>query len=158
MAFLAVLSPYLLNSKRVFGHYFYNVNSTFYVWYDDWPAASQGTYQHGDGVGWPKMPASEIPSMGKYLREHSAGQIATRIKDGLTEMAVVSYNRLWYFKYVTLYLAFAAVLFASSGQGSGRGSQPNSRRWRVFSCSTGSPTCWPWPFTSPSRGRLCACC
>src|SRR5688572_4789688 len=34
LTFLAVLSPYLLNSKRVFGHYFYNVNSTFYVWYD----------------------------------------------------------------------------------------------------------------------------
>jgi hypothetical protein len=113
LTFLAVLSPYLLNSKRVFGHYFYNVNSTFYVWYDDWPAASQGTYQHGDGVGWPKMPASEIPSMRKYLREHSAGQIASRIKDGLAEMVVVSYNRLWYFKYVTLYLAFAALLFAS---------------------------------------------
>ena len=113
LTFLAVLSPYLLNSKRVFGHYFYNVNSTFYVWYDDWPAASQGTYRHGDGVGWPKMPESEMPSMRKYLREHSAGQIATRIKDGLTEMVVVSYTRLWYFKYVTLYLAFAAALFAS---------------------------------------------
>jgi hypothetical protein len=113
LVFLAVLAPYLLNSKRVFGHYFYNVNSTFYVWYDDWPAASQGTYQHGDGVGWPKMPESEIPGMRKYLREHSAAQIATRLKDGLTEMVVVSYNRLWYFKYVTLYLAFAAVLFAS---------------------------------------------
>ena len=116
MAFLAVLSPYLLNSKRVFGHYFYNVNSTFYVWYDDWPAASQGTYQHGDGVGWPKMPAGEIPSMGKYLREHSAGQIAARIRDGLADMAVVSYNRLWYFKDVALYLVFAAVLFASRGR------------------------------------------
>jgi hypothetical protein len=116
LTFLAVLSPYLLNSKRVFGHYFYNVNSTFYVWYDDWPAASQGTYQHGDGVGWPNMPASETPGMRKYLREHSASQIATRIKDGLTEMVVVSYNRLWYFKYVTLYLAFAAVLFASRGR------------------------------------------
>ena len=113
LTFLAVLSPYLLNSKRAFGHYFYNVNSTFYVWYDDWPAASQGTYQHGDGVGWPKMPASEIPSLRKYLREHSAGQIAARITDGLTEMVAVSYNRLWYFKYVSLYLTFAALLFAS---------------------------------------------
>ena len=118
VAFLAVLSPYLLNSKRVFGHYFYNVNSTFYVWYDDWPAASQGTYQHGDGVGWPKMPASEIPSLRKYLREHSAGQIATRIKDGLADMVVVSYNRLWYFKYVVLYLAFAARAPRQPGQGS----------------------------------------
>ncbi|MBA2305487.1 MAG: hypothetical protein H0W08_23035, partial [Acidobacteria bacterium] len=32
-SFLAVLSPYLINSKKHFGHYFYNVNSTFYIWY-----------------------------------------------------------------------------------------------------------------------------
>src|SRR5579862_7685745 len=32
--FLAVLYPYISTSKRVFGQYFYNVNSTFYVWYD----------------------------------------------------------------------------------------------------------------------------
>jgi hypothetical protein len=113
VVFLAVLLPYLLNSKRTFGHYFYNVNSTFYVWYDDWPAASQGTYRHGDGVGWPKMPASEIPTARTYLRDHSATQIASRIGDGVRDMVAVSYNRLWYFKYVTFYLAFAAVLCAS---------------------------------------------
>ena len=116
VVFLAVLSPYLLNSKRVFGHYFYNVNSTFYVWYDDWPAASQGTYRHADGVGWPKMPASEIPSLRKYLREHSTGQIAARIRDGLVDIVVVSYHRLWYFKYVALYLAFAVALLATRGR------------------------------------------
>ena len=57
--FLAVLSPYLRTNKRVFGHYFYNVNTTFYMWYDDWPQASVGTIKHGDGVGWPAMPADE---------------------------------------------------------------------------------------------------
>ena len=38
-----MLGPYLSTSKRVFGQYFYNVNSTFYMWYDDWPHASVGT-------------------------------------------------------------------------------------------------------------------
>ena len=33
VAFLAVLSPYLVDNKRAFGRYFYNVNTTFYVWY-----------------------------------------------------------------------------------------------------------------------------
>ncbi len=61
VSFLGVLSPYLLNSKRVFGQYFYNVNTTFYLWYDDWPAATVGTYAHGDGVGWPQMPAVGHP-------------------------------------------------------------------------------------------------
>jgi hypothetical protein len=108
--FLGILSPYLANSKRVFGHYFYNVNSTFYVWYDDWPSASAGTYSHGDGVGWPKMPSRDIPSMRKYLREHTAGQIAVRIGDGLREMVTISYTRLWYFKPLALYLALAAAV------------------------------------------------
>jgi len=114
VCFLGVLSPYLVNSKRVFGQYFYNVNTTFYVWYDDWPSAASGTYQHGDGVGWPQMPASEIPTMRSYLRQHSAPDIAVRIGDGIREMATVSYTRLWYFKWVTMYLLFGVVAVATT--------------------------------------------
>ena len=76
-AFLTVLSPYLLNSKRTFGSYFYNVNTTFYAWYDNWAQASVGTLRHGDGVGWPDMPADQIPSAAKYWRSHTARQIAS---------------------------------------------------------------------------------
>jgi hypothetical protein len=112
--FLGVLSPYLVNSKRAFGHYFYNVNTTFYAWYDDWPAASVGTYRHGDGVGWPTMPRDQIPGMRKYLREHSVAQIAGRIGDGLLEMVTVSYTRLGHFKYVVLYGLFAGALVVSN--------------------------------------------
>lgn len=65
-AFFAVLSPYLLENKRAFGRYLYNVNTTFYMWYDDWPQASGGTIQHGDGVGWPTMPAADLPSASRY--------------------------------------------------------------------------------------------
>jgi hypothetical protein len=112
--FLGVLSPYLVNSKRAFGHYFYNVNTTFYAWYDDWPSASVGTYRHGDGVGWPTMPRDQIPGMRKYLREHSVAQIAGRIGDGLLEMVTVSYTRLGHFKYVVLYGLFAGALVVSN--------------------------------------------
>jgi hypothetical protein len=110
VCFLAVMWPYISNSKKYFGHYFYNVNSTFYVWYDDWPAASMGTYQDGDGKGWPTTPPEKIPSMRKYLREHTAGQIADRLLNGFKEMATVSYTRLWYFKYTAMYVVFALVL------------------------------------------------
>ncbi len=110
LCFLVVMFPYISNSKRVFGHYFYNVNSTFYVWYDDWPAASVGTYKDGDGKGWPTTPPDQIPSAGKYLREHSVGQIAGRFWKGFVEMFTVSYSRLWYFKVVTMYVLFAATL------------------------------------------------
>ena len=49
LCFLLVVWPYISTSKRVFGHYFYNVNSTFYAWYDNWSRASVGTALHGDG-------------------------------------------------------------------------------------------------------------
>jgi hypothetical protein len=110
IAFLGVLSPYLLNSKKQFGHYFYNVNSTFYVWYDDWPSASVGTYSHGDGVGWPTLPADQIPTWRTYLRDHSAGQIAGRFAAGFVEMITVSYIRLWYFKALAMYALLGLAL------------------------------------------------
>jgi len=110
VVFLTVLSPYLLTNKRVFGHYFYNVNTTFYMWYDDWPQASVGTILHGDGVGWPVMPADELPSGSRYWREHTVGQIAARVAAGFQDMAERSYKTFWYLDYVLAYLAFAVVI------------------------------------------------
>ena len=110
-AFFAVLWPYLSTSKRVFGYYFYNVNSTFYVWYDDWAHASVGTYVHGDGVGWPTMPDSELPSAERYLREHTFSQIASRIASGFEDMAQKSVQMYEYLPYLVLYLlALTTVL------------------------------------------------
>jgi hypothetical protein len=36
LSFLGTVYPYISTSKRVFGSYFYNVNSTFYMWYHSW--------------------------------------------------------------------------------------------------------------------------
>ena len=114
LAFLAVLLPYLGNSKRVFGSYFYNVNTTFYAWYDNWAQASVGTLLHGDGVGWPNLPADQIPSAATYWRSHTVAQIATRIAGGFKDMAVRSYRTYAYLKYVVWYVALlAAVIFSN---------------------------------------------
>jgi hypothetical protein len=113
-AFLLTLYPYIANSHRVFGHYFYNVNTTFYLWYDDWPAASIGTYQHGDGVGWPDLPPDQLPSMARYWREHSLSQITARLLDGLRDMVVVTYQRFWIAKYLVVYLGIALALGLSA--------------------------------------------
>jgi hypothetical protein len=112
--FLGVMYPYISNSKRVFGQYFYNVNSTFYIWYDGWAQAIGGTRAYKDRVGWPSMPAEQLPSMRKYLRTHSVRQIAARIRGGLVDMLKQSYNRYWYFKYAVLYVVFAGLLLASN--------------------------------------------
>jgi hypothetical protein len=112
--FLALLSPYLLNSKQAFGSYFYNVNTTFYAWYDNWAQASVGTRLHGDGVGWPDMPADQIPSAAKYLRSHTPAQIAERVGGGLKDMAVRSYRTYGYLKYLVWYLALLAIVILAS--------------------------------------------
>ena len=109
-AFFAVLSPYLFTNKRVFGHYFYNVNTTFYMWYDDWPQASVGTIKHGDGVGWPDLPPDQLPGARRYWREHTIGQIAGRIAGGLADMVSRSYQTFWYFKYLAVYALVAAAV------------------------------------------------
>jgi hypothetical protein len=108
--FLAVLSPYISTSKRVFGRYFYNVNTTFYVWYDNWGQAIKGTRSLDDEAQWPRMRRRDLPGPRKYLREHTAGQIAARFRRGFADMAIVSYTGYNYLKYVVLYLAFTALL------------------------------------------------
>ena len=112
MVFLAVLAPYLINSERTFGQSFYNVNTTFYAWYNNWASASTGTLAHGDGVGWPRLPADQIPSPAKYWRTHTLGEIAARVGSGFEDMLVRSYSTYWYLKYVVWYglLLVAVVL------------------------------------------------
>ncbi len=80
--FLVALFPYFNESKDRYGHYLYNVNSTFYIWYDSWEEAKSGTRAAGDREGWPDMPAEEIPSLTKYLNEHSTADIVRRFYRG----------------------------------------------------------------------------
>jgi hypothetical protein len=112
--FLAVMFPYISTSKRLFGHYFYNVNTTFYVWYNDWPEASVGTHIHGDAKGWPELPPDQIPSLGSYWRTHSFREMFDRELGGFQDLLDRSYRTFWYLKYVTLYLAFAVAVIAAN--------------------------------------------
>ncbi|MEJ2599021.1 MAG: hypothetical protein P8Z00_11855 [Anaerolineales bacterium] len=113
LVFLATIFPYIQNSKRVFGHYFYNVNSTFYIWYDSWEQANNGTKAHGDRVGWPDMPPEEIPSMSKYLHEHTPTQIVMRFVNGAQAVMGQVIHSYGYFKYIAFYMSLlllAAIL------------------------------------------------
>ena len=107
--FLATIFPYISESKRIFGHYFYNVNSTFYIWYDSWGEATQGTKAHGDRVGWPDMPPEELPSMSKYFREHTSRQILDRLLGGAGKVMGGVVHSYGYFKYIVIYASLLAV-------------------------------------------------
>jgi 4-amino-4-deoxy-L-arabinose transferase-like glycosyltransferase len=109
-AFLVTVGPYILNSKRVYGHYFYNVNSTFYLWYDSWDEVKEGTRGHGDRYGWPDMEPEMIPSPAKYLREHSPAEMLGRLSGGLEVLLTQAVHSYGYFKYEALYVCCALAL------------------------------------------------
>lgn len=109
LLFLVTVYPQIRNQKRVFGRYFYNVNSTFYIWYDSWEEVKSGTNAHGDRVGWPDMPAEELPSAARYLREHTPAQIVGRFLGGVERQLYETSHSYGYFKYVVIYLAVLVV-------------------------------------------------
>ncbi|MFC2030356.1 hypothetical protein ACFLWA_06470 [Chloroflexota bacterium] len=110
VVFLVTVFPYISTSKRVFGQYFYNVNSTFYIWYDSWDEAKEGTRAHGDRVGWPDMPPEQIPRLSKYLRDHTGKQIASRFVDGARRIWNNVVHSYGYFKYIAIYSSFLVVV------------------------------------------------
>ena len=119
LAFVILLSPYLHESYQRYGSHFYNVNTTFYVWYDSWGQAKAGTKAAGDRVGYPDMPPDDIPSLQKYLREHSAQQIIDRFRIGAQRLFAFgcarenSVHRYGYCSQVALGMALLAVCAAA---------------------------------------------
>ena len=108
--FLLTIWPYIQNSKERFGHYFYNVNSTFYIWYDNWDEVEAGTKAHGDRISWPDMPPEELPTAAKYFREHSLAQFGQRLFEGFLATLVTMFYSYGYLKYLTLLLGFVIAL------------------------------------------------
>jgi len=104
LSFLVTVFPYIQTSKRVFGSYFYNVNSTYFMWYDSWEEAKQDIGAHGYLEGPPDMPPDEIPSMSRYLREHTLNDILQRFNMGGERIIKNMANSYGYFKYFLIYL------------------------------------------------------
>ena len=114
--FAAVIFPYIRTSKQLYGHYFYNVNSTFYMWCDSWPEAVAFTKAYDNSAGRRDFPPDQIPSPAKYWREHSAAQIAYRLGHGLKTLATRSAKATGYYKFMLLFTLAAAVLASQRRQ------------------------------------------
>ncbi len=124
LTFTVILFPYLQESKERYGSYLYNVNTTFYIWYDSWEEAKAGTRAAGDRKGWPDLPDEEIPSLSKYLDEHSKEQVIDRFRSGAQRLINFSCylrrskHRFGYCSQVGLNLiiiAYSVALIASRG-------------------------------------------
>jgi hypothetical protein len=108
VCFLAVIFPYIRAMKVQFGSYFYNVNTTFYVWYDDNFQAIAAEKQYHFAEQWPsQLSPDEIPSLRNYMRTHTTEQILGRIGFGLHEQ---TYNILSPFSVTAFHLSFLAIL------------------------------------------------
>jgi len=110
ITFLVVLYPFIKTSKEDFGSYFYNVNSTFYIWYDSWKEVEEGTRAFGDRVGWPEMPVEDIPSISRYLQEHTIENILDRFVTGGVRIIFNMINSYGYFKYLIIYMTLLTVI------------------------------------------------
>jgi len=108
--FVAVVYPYIANSKQVFGSYFYNTTTTHYVWYDN---GSEGRAQLGpytDPEGRISVPHDQLPTMRTYLTTRTPREIAVRLGHGFEDMLVRSYTSYAYLKYVVLFVVTSAIV------------------------------------------------
>jgi hypothetical protein len=112
--FLAVLFPYISTSKRVFGRFFYNANTTFYVWYDTWGEAGADMKDAGAETEWPNRPAGDLPGPARYWRTHTVGEIAERFVEGFRNMVDRSCHTYWYYPFVLLYAVYAGALVTAN--------------------------------------------
>jgi hypothetical protein len=115
-AFLAVVFPYIQTSKRIYGTYFYNVNSTFVMWCDSSTEGYEFLSAHGDKDQWRQLPPDQLPSFRKYWREHSVSQIAWRIVHGSRDLATQNARVIGYYKFVISLLVAGAVLWVRQRQ------------------------------------------
>jgi len=111
--FFAATSPYLLANKAKYGHFFYNVNSDFYVWYDSWGESGRGTRGHGDREGWPRLPPERIPSAQKYFAKHGVGHALARVDRGARGLAEGMLQTYGFFPIVIAAVSSVLVIFGT---------------------------------------------
>jgi hypothetical protein len=107
--FLFVIWPYIWTSKQRYGQFFYNVNSAHYMWCDSWPEAeSYSGRLQGPPVDDPTAP--ELPSFAKYWRQHTAGEMISRLLDGLLSLTTRSFKAVGYYKYMAVLGTITLIL------------------------------------------------
>lgn len=107
--FLAVVFPYIQTSAKIYGQFFFNVNSNFVMWCDSSSEAQKFLHAYGYKAKWRELPPELVPSPRKYWREHSIGQIAYRVAHGLRRVATQNAMAIGYYKFVAALLITAGI-------------------------------------------------
>lgn len=99
LVFFLVISPYGIESKKLYGGFFYNINNDF-LWYDSYGAALQGPT-------W----SEDISPAVKYFQDHSFADIWDRIEYGLHWQAENLQYQYGFFNYLAFQAGFFVFLF-----------------------------------------------
>jgi 4-amino-4-deoxy-L-arabinose transferase-like glycosyltransferase len=110
--FLAVIFPYIQTSKRIYGQYFYNVNSTFVMWFDSPSEGWNFVTQHAQHDQWRSLPREQLPSFSKYWREHSLAQIIRRQVNGSWNLITQNAMVIGYYKFMVAFVIAGALYCA----------------------------------------------
>lgn len=86
LTFLLVTGAYLRNNRVHFGRYLYNVNSTYFLWCDNWAEAQRFAETYDVERRPPQVPAEAIPGPHNYWKSHSLRQIVERMQYGLAAL------------------------------------------------------------------------
>ena len=105
LSFLAVVYPYISTSKARNGRYFYNVNSTFFMWCDSWAEAKAFADTHKISEHYPAAAPEQIPGPLNYWRTHTFEQVLHRFAYGLKTLGLLALKGP-YLKYLALAVAF----------------------------------------------------
>ena len=108
--FIITIFPYIRESKAIYGQYLYNVNSTYYIWYDSWEEALQAEKSYNFELGSPNLPPDQLPGLRNYLQNHTFAQIVERIRSGLHQQFGNLSNPYSQFNYSFLFLSFLGFM------------------------------------------------
>ena len=115
MVFVLVILPYIRTSKERYGSYFYNINTSRYMWADLGKKATLRANKDGYRVGGPVTSEKDSPSFSKYLRDHSFGDIVGRLLRGIAVIAWRVIRSYGYAEFLILYLVALAALIVQNG-------------------------------------------
>jgi len=103
--FTIIVYPYIREMKLRFGQYFYNVNTTFYIWLDSYDQALEEEAKNHYAESWPvHLSEDQIPSLRRYLNEHTPQQILGRFLIGFRQELQNLYRQFNVINYPLSYL------------------------------------------------------
>ncbi|MFM8323014.1 MAG: hypothetical protein ACKOC5_19055 [Chloroflexota bacterium] len=114
LVFVAAVYPYGRITLQRFGSYFFNVNTAYYIWFDNFQDAVAFDEAYGLSQGRTSLPADQLPGPLNYLRGHTSAQIVQRLRVGLEAQLENFFSAYSLTNFPLVYLAALALAAAAA--------------------------------------------